>query len=107
MVLMDMRPLQLRSTKATMMLICSVHSTGGEKRIGLCPRQQSQRAFRKGLTVSAGTISESHQLEAQLGATKLMRIRRGVGHPSRLASCPPVSCPSSSLPHYYPAGWIS
>eukprot|EP00983_Pelagomonas_calceolata_P092424 1157661-Pelagomonas_calceolata.AAC.9 len=50
----------------------------------------SQRALRKDPAVSADTNSESHQLEAQLGATKLIRIRRIVGHPSRLASRPPV-----------------
>eukprot|EP00983_Pelagomonas_calceolata_P130380 1161679-Pelagomonas_calceolata.AAC.3 len=49
--------------------------------------------------VSAGTNSESHQLEAQLGATRLMRIRRAIGHPSRLASCPPVSSPYGPQVH--------
>eukprot|EP00983_Pelagomonas_calceolata_P128867 1161554-Pelagomonas_calceolata.AAC.1 len=58
----------------------------------------SQRALKKDQTVSADTNNESHQLEAHLGATKLKRIERAVGHPSRLASRPPVSSPSSSLP---------
>eukprot|EP00967_Tisochrysis_lutea_P081068 scaffold111662_cov18-Tisochrysis_lutea.AAC.1 len=40
-------------------------------------------------TVSSGTNSDSHRLEAQLGANKTMQIRRIVGHPSGLASRPP------------------
>eukprot|EP00983_Pelagomonas_calceolata_P007553 245276-Pelagomonas_calceolata.AAC.2 len=58
---------------------------------------KSQRALRKDPTASAGTNSESQQLEAQLGASKLMQIRRVFSHPSRLASRPPGS-PSSSPP---------
>eukprot|EP00983_Pelagomonas_calceolata_P051399 1142385-Pelagomonas_calceolata.AAC.3 len=58
----------------------------------------SQHALRKDPTVSSGTNSESHQLKAQLGGTKLMWIRQFVGHPSRLVPRPPVSSPSKSLP---------
>eukprot|EP00967_Tisochrysis_lutea_P021824 scaffold24841_cov15-Tisochrysis_lutea.AAC.1 len=55
----------------------------------------TQHATRKDSTVSISTDSESHQLKAQLGATKLMRV---VSHPSRLPSRPPVGSLSSSLP---------
>eukprot|EP00983_Pelagomonas_calceolata_P056260 1144512-Pelagomonas_calceolata.AAC.1 len=58
-------------------------------------------------TASAVTNSVSHQLKAQLGATKLMRIRRIAGHPPKLVSRPPVSSPSSSHPHQSPIAWIA
>eukprot|EP00983_Pelagomonas_calceolata_P058893 1145678-Pelagomonas_calceolata.AAC.2 len=67
----------------------------------------SQHASRKDPTVTADTNTESHQLETYLGTTKLMRIRRVVGHPLGLASCPPVSSPSSSLPSQSPIAWVA
>eukprot|EP00983_Pelagomonas_calceolata_P082579 1155966-Pelagomonas_calceolata.AAC.1 len=63
----------------------------------------SQCASREDPTVSACTNSEfQRQLEARLGVTKLMQIRWVVGHPSRLASRPPVGSPSCSLPPQFP-----
>eukprot|EP00983_Pelagomonas_calceolata_P042829 1138673-Pelagomonas_calceolata.AAC.1 len=57
----------------------------------------SQRALRKDPTASTDPNSESQQLIAQRGATKLMKIQRAVGHPCRLVSCPPVSSSSREV----------
>eukprot|EP00983_Pelagomonas_calceolata_P125702 1161229-Pelagomonas_calceolata.AAC.11 len=65
----------------------------------------SQRAKRKYTIVSAGTKSKSHQLGAQLGATKPMWIWRVVGHPYRLVFRPLVSSPSRSLHPQSPIAW--